>query len=175
MLRREDALRLSEATLRQYKASSNADDYVAITTALQEQVGREFGLDAQVGVMLLRTAESFARDEAERKEMVGLSLYRRHNRCVDGDLQVGDVAPTLLHNVHLLQLIDDPLTSSSVRLFDYLLSGELYDRVLKQYQQLLLPPPPPFTKTKTTTAPTLSGGAPLSSPLPLILFGGSYS
>lgn len=95
MLRREDALRLSEHTLRQYKRGS-AEDYVRITEALQAQTAAEFGLSAEVGSMLLRRADSFARSEAERAEIVQLSLYRRHNRCVDGDLQVGDAAPSLL-------------------------------------------------------------------------------
>ena len=179
MLRREDTLRLSESTLQQYKESN--EGYVAITTAIQEQVGREFGLNEQVGVMLLRTAESFARDDAELKEIISLSLYRRHNRCVDGSLQVGDVAPPLLHDVHLL---DEQLTS--VSLFDHLLSGALYDRVLRQYQLNTKSAGPRSTHltqlrsvfgfnniASPSESSTLSGA--LSSPLPLILFGGSYS
>eukprot|EP01032_Pedospumella_encystans_P022707 gene22707-25721_t len=129
MLRREDTLRLSEHTLQQYKATGH-EGYVPITTALQAQVSREFGLNEEIGTMLLRTAESFARNPSELAEIVSLSLYRRHNRCVDGTVQEGDIAPVLKYPVHLL---DAALTS--VSLFGHLLSGAVYEGVLQAYQK----------------------------------------
>ena len=170
MLRREDTLRLSEHTLQQYKATGH-DGYVPITTAVQAQVSREFGLNEEIGTMLLRTAESFARSPSELAEIVSLSLYRRHNRCVDGTVQVGDMAPVLKYPVHLL---DAALTK--VSLFGYLLSGAVYESVLQAY----------LNYSRSNNANNVSAGAVprsiftnhnslLLSPVPLILFAGSYT
>ena len=160
MLRREDELRLSDETLRKYQTHGQ-DAYVAITTALQEQVAREFGLEAPLGVMLLRTADSFARDSAELAEIVSLSLYRRHNRCVDGDLSVGNAAPMLTKRLHLLDA-----ACTEVDLFDYLLSGLEHRSILPRYVNH------PITSTPTHSI--VSRGV-LKTPVPLILFAGSYS
>lgn len=170
MLRREDALRLSEDTLKQYKAVGH-DGYVPITTALQGQVSREFGLNEEIGTMLLRTAESFARSPSELAEIVSLSLYRRHNRCVDGTVQVGDMAPVLKYPVHLL---DAALTK--VSLFGHLLSGAAYESVLQAYQNYM-------QKNSANNASVsafprsifTSQNSLLLSPVPLILFAGSYT
>ncbi len=172
MLRREDALRLSEHTLKQYKATGQ-DGYVPITTALQAQVSREFGLNEEVGTMLLRTAESFARNPTELAEIVSLSLYRRHNRCVDGHVQVGDVAPVLKCPVHMLDAV-----LSKVHLFEYLLSGAAYEGVLRAYQNHMQSNQ--TNHVSITTAPhsiftMYHQNSHLVSPVPLILFAGSYT
>jgi hypothetical protein len=114
MLRREEELRLCEET-QQRMLTEGDDSYVPIVEEIQAQVSREFGLDPELGTMLLRCAESFARSDAERAEIIGLSLYRRHNRCVDGDLAVGSPAPVLKQALHLP---DEDLTP--VHLFDHL-------------------------------------------------------
>jgi len=160
MLRREDVLRLSEHTLKQYKATGH-DGYVPITTALQAQVSKEFGLNEEVGTMLLRTAESFARTPAELAEIVSLSLYRRHNRCVDGHVQVGDVAPVLKYPVHAL---DTVLTK--VHLLEYLLSGTAYEEVLRAYN---------MSVGAASHSIFAIQNSQLFSPVPLILFAGSYT
>jgi hypothetical protein len=114
MLRREEELRLCEET-QQRMLKEGDDSYVPIVEEIQAQVSREFGLDPELGMMLLRCAESFARSDAERAEIIDLSLYRRHNRCVDGSLAVGSPAPVLKQPLHLP---DERLTP--VNLFDYL-------------------------------------------------------
>lgn len=116
MLRREEELRRCEET-QQHMLAGGEGSYVPIVEALQAQVSREFGLAPELGTMLLRCAESFAQSDEERAEIVALSLYRRHNRCLDGSLQVGDQAPVLQHPLHLL---DAALTP--VHLFDHLRS-----------------------------------------------------
>lgn len=185
MLRREDTLRLSPDILAQYKAFGH-DGYVRITTALQAQVSREFGLNEEVGIMLLRTAESFARDATELAEMVSLSLYRRHNRCVDGTVQVGDLAPVLQCPLHLL---DAALTK--VPLFAHLLSGAAYERVVRNYHHHMRSNNMTNT-TETFEFRSINGSHQVSrnnktgnfdilpvdlpvSPVPLILFAGSYT
>ena len=159
MLRREYELRLSPETLHQYKTQGDGS-YVPITIALQAQVAREFGLDEELGTMLVRCADSFARSDAEHAEIVSLSLYRRHNRCVDGSLVEGDAAPVLRHPVHLL---DANLTP--VHLFRHLLSSpthaDIHERVFG-------------THPSEKHAPLASIKAAVSK-IPLILFAGSYS
>lgn len=158
MLRREDELRLCPETLHQY-ATQGDGSYVPITTALQGQVGREFGLSEELGTMLLRCADSFARSDSEHAEIVSLSLYRRHNRCVDGNLREGQRAPALKRPVHLL---DEGLTP--VHLFDHLLLSPNHEDIHK------------FSQVFGTTVPcggSLVGQA--VSKIPLILFAGSYS
>ena len=54
------------------------------------QVASEFGLSAAVGLAAMRTATYLLPDDPE---VVEISLYRKFNRCVDGNLQVGDSAP----------------------------------------------------------------------------------
>ncbi|KAJ1459145.1 hypothetical protein M885DRAFT_586047 [Pelagophyceae sp. CCMP2097] len=80
MLIREETLRLCAATQRRFRAAGAADPaggVVGVVEALQLQVAAEFGLDAEIGVTALRSAELWL-GEARARE---LSLYRRHNRC----------------------------------------------------------------------------------------------
>jgi hypothetical protein len=114
MLRREEVLRLCEETQLRLLLQGE-DSYVPVVVELQKQVSREFGVEEELGMMLMRCAESFARSDAELEEIVSLSLYRRHNRCVDGNLHVGHTAPELAHPVHLFDT-----TLSSVPLFEHL-------------------------------------------------------
>mmetsp|Transcript_26997 Transcript_26997/g.45532 ORF Transcript_26997/g.45532 Transcript_26997/m.45532 type:complete len:210 (+) Transcript_26997:865-1494(+) len=203
MLQREDQLRLSPETLKLYELHGNTH-YGAITTAIQEQVSREFGMtrkiaipdnytngyiedDAtmanpekivEVGVMLLRCAEQFASNEEELAEINALSLYRRHNRCVDGPLRVGDRVPLLEGPLHLL---NESLTT--VLLFQYLCADGLH--------AFQLPPQPPAQQHVRPTTGT--DHIPLSPPWqqdhtvdteltllrefgkPIIVLAGSYS
>lgn len=99
MLRREEELRLHELT-QQRMLAQGENSYVPIVEALQAQVSIEFGLAPAVGTLLLRCAESFARSESERAEIVQISLYRRHNRYRDGPLQAGDPAPCPARPLH---------------------------------------------------------------------------
>ncbi len=94
MLRREDELRLCAATQAQFKAYRLAgrgeEGMGAVVAAVQRQVCAEFGVAEAVGVAVLQCAEALLPGDAE---VIQLSLYRRHNRCVDGALRVGDAAP----------------------------------------------------------------------------------
>lgn len=120
MLRREEELRISDETQRALLVGGE-DSYAPVIAAVQAKVSREFGLSVELGTMLLQCADRFARSEAELAEITSLSLYRRNNRCVDGNVQVGDVAPRLSHPLHLVprdrtQPDQDALTP--VHLFD---------------------------------------------------------
>lgn len=103
MLRREEQLRLADETQAAFaacavRAEDAADErahgassealYECIA-ALQRRVAREFGVPEAEGVAALRNAEAWVGPGKARE----LSLYRRHNRCVDGPLRVGDAAP----------------------------------------------------------------------------------
>lgn len=90
MLRREEDLRLCAQTQASFKAArGEANGIFRVVEALQRQVVREFDLPIDVGLQALRRADLWL-GEAKAKE---LSLYRRHNRCRDGPLAVGDPAP----------------------------------------------------------------------------------
>ena len=102
MLRRENDLRLSPAIQQQYR-ERGYDAYVDITEALQRQVAEEFHLEMTEGVDYLQTAEMLVRpNQARMAEVRSLSLYRKYNRCFDGAVQVGDVAPLLPHPLYIV-------------------------------------------------------------------------
>ena len=103
MLRREEQLRLAPETQAAFAACAvrvedasdehahgvSSESLYERIDALQRRVAREFGVDEERGVAALRHAEVWVGAERARE----LSLYRRHNRCVDGPLAVGDRAP----------------------------------------------------------------------------------
>lgn len=91
MLRREQELRLcSETQVAFGKVRSQPDGVFEVVDALQRQVAREFGLPEEAGISVLRSAERWVGDDKARE----LCFYRHHReRCRDGPLQVGDVAP----------------------------------------------------------------------------------
>ena len=95
MLAREEELRLCDETQRAFRAARDPDDPAAggvfrVVEALQRRVVAEFGItDEGRGLDALRRAELWVGDATARDA----SLYRRHNRCVDGPLRVGDAAP----------------------------------------------------------------------------------
>ena len=93
ILRRENELRLSEETQRQFKAAGAAgrgDGWLEVVEGLQRQVAAEFGLTEAVGLDAMRLAESLLPGD---QEVIEISLYRKYNRCIDGPLQTGDPAP----------------------------------------------------------------------------------
>ena len=95
MLIRENELRLSPAIQKMYR-EQGYDHYFQITETLQRQVAGEFGLDELVGVNYLQCAENIVMDNAAQlNEVRNISLYRKYNRCYDGNLQEGDLAPLL--------------------------------------------------------------------------------
>ncbi len=98
MLRLEDELRLSAGTQAAFKAYRMAGlsevGMSAVVAAVQHRVCLEFGVSDAVGIEALQCAEALIPGDPE---VIQLSLYRRHNRCTDGALTVGDAAP----NVHL--------------------------------------------------------------------------
>jgi hypothetical protein len=91
MLAREDALRLSAETAAAFRAWRRAgrgeEGMSAVVEAVQRRVACEFGVSHAVGLEALQCAEALL-GPPHRDHVVALSLYRRHNRCVDGDLQV---------------------------------------------------------------------------------------
>ena len=58
--------------------------------ALQRHVAAEFGLPEAVGLAAMRAADQLLPGDPEVSE---LSLYRKFNRCIDGNLNTGDLAP----------------------------------------------------------------------------------
>lgn len=95
MLRRENKLRLGSTVQERYR-EGGYDAYVAITEEVQEQVAKEFNLEVDVGVELLRCAESIVTDPDDLRDIRNISFYRKYNRMKDGDLAVGDAAPPVV-------------------------------------------------------------------------------
>lgn len=90
MLRREERLRLCPETQAEFAAVRTEPNGVfRVIEALQRRVAQEFGVSEDDGLTVLRCAERWVGKERAQE----LSLYRRHNRCVDGPLVIGDVAP----------------------------------------------------------------------------------
>lgn len=104
ILRRENELRLAPETQRLFAAAAKTvggSGWLDVVEDLQRHVAKEFGLSEQVGLDAMRRAEALLPGDPEVKE---ISLYRKFNRCVDGDLAVGDVAP----DAHLLSVGTGP-------------------------------------------------------------------
>ena len=111
MLRREEELRLSEDVQKAFaRVRGKSNGVFDVIELLQAQVAREFGLEEVVGKYILRHAEEYVGVEKAKE----LSLYRRHNICVDGDLNVGDFAP--LERVPKLKAVNDEKTLQVVNL-----------------------------------------------------------
>jgi hypothetical protein len=97
ILRRENDLRLSEETLANFSCCSTPDGWLDVVDKLQRRIASEFGLSEQVGLDAMRLADKLLPDDPEVTE---ISLYRKYNRCRDGDLREGDHAPDVpLHLV----------------------------------------------------------------------------
>ena len=113
MLRREEELRLSEDVQKAFaRVRGKTNGVFDVIELLQAQVAREFGLEEEVGKYILRHAEEYVGAEKAKE----LSLYRRHNTCVDGDLNVGDFAP--LERVPKLKVVNDEKILQVVNLAD---------------------------------------------------------
>jgi len=98
MLKHENDLRLSEEIQEVYRKCGTAgwQSWLDLTCALQDRVAKEFGFQEKFGVMLVRCAESLVRDDPARVARVReISLYRKYNRVMDGDLVEGDYMPPL--------------------------------------------------------------------------------
>ena len=93
MLRRENDLRLCEETQEKFRSAAStfgSSGWIRIVLQLQDQVCDEFGLSKEIGLRALREAESLLPNDPEVKE---ISLYRKYNRCVDGNLNIHDSPP----------------------------------------------------------------------------------
>lgn len=66
---------------------------------LQRAVCREFGLSELVGLSAMRNAQALLPGDDEVNQ---ISLYRKYNRCRNGDLQQGDPPP----NAPLIRVSD---------------------------------------------------------------------
>ena len=90
MLKREEELRLSDSIQGEfYNVRFERDGVFDVVDKLQGLVAREFGVEEEIGKQLLRSADKYVGMERAKE----LSLYRRNNICVDGNLKEGDVAP----------------------------------------------------------------------------------
>ena len=113
MLARENALRLAASTQAQYAAvKQDPAGWLGVTDDLQVAVCSEFGVAPEVGMQLLRQAEWIFEGDAE--QIIELSLYRKYNRMVDGDLIVGDPAPLATARVHPLSKVRHATPGESV-------------------------------------------------------------
>lgn len=96
MLRRDDELRLSDATQRKYAAAG--DDWsrkYAITVAIQKKVAREFGFGksaaaVEVGLDVMRGATSLFPNDPE---IINAAHYLRHNIHAACPIPVGHKVP----------------------------------------------------------------------------------
>mmetsp|Transcript_6831 Transcript_6831/g.9555 ORF Transcript_6831/g.9555 Transcript_6831/m.9555 type:complete len:128 (+) Transcript_6831:725-1108(+) len=90
MLRREEELRLSDLTQKNfYKRRNEVNGIFEIVEELQRQICREFKIEEKEGLRMIRRADLIIGQERANE----LSFYRRENKCIDGPLKVGDVAP----------------------------------------------------------------------------------
>lgn len=117
MLRRENELRLCAETQEKFKAVSSQkkpDGWLSVVEQLQRQVCKEFGLSEIVGLTALRCAQDLLPNDPDVNE---ISLYRKYNRCRDGNLKVFDKLPTNVKLVHFNSqdevLMNDVLVQSS--------------------------------------------------------------
>ena len=96
VLRRENEARLSPETQARFAAVGEVGDgWLEVVEALQREVAVACGLTERVGVAAMRNAERLL-DPIHHAEIREISLYRKYNRCKDGDLNVGDAAPDVL-------------------------------------------------------------------------------
>ena len=96
VLRRENEARLSPETQARFAAVGEVGDgWLEVVEALQREVAVACGLTERVGVAAMRNAERLL-DPIHHAEIREISLYRKYNRCKDGDLDVGDAAPDVL-------------------------------------------------------------------------------
>jgi hypothetical protein len=98
VLARENQLRLCPETQAEFrKARDTESGWLGVVEQLQRRVAREFGLDEEQGLAMMRSAEALLPGDPD---VVELSHYRKYNRCRDGPLRVGDSPPdTALHSV----------------------------------------------------------------------------
>jgi hypothetical protein len=96
VLRRENEARLSPETQARFAAVGEVGDgWLEVVEALQREVAVACGLTERVGVAAMRNAERLL-DPIHHAEIREISLYRKYNRCKDGDLHAGDAAPNVL-------------------------------------------------------------------------------
>lgn len=97
MLEREEELRLSHETMDLIRMEG-PDNYGNIMHRIQLQVAHEFGYvdDEKVGLDFIRCAETILKSRPDLVAIVKeTSYYRKFNRCMDGSIVVGGVAPKL--------------------------------------------------------------------------------
>ena len=105
MLRRENELRLCDETQQKFKAINTKNPgsgWLQVVEQLQYQVCDEFGLPYDVGLTALRSPQLLLpNDDPDLlAEIIDISLYRKYNRCRDGNLNVNDSPPTNVKILH---------------------------------------------------------------------------
>jgi len=91
MLRREDEFRLAPKVQQAYRQIGDCEYTLSqFTERIQYAVSREFQVDPQIGIELIRSAVSLFPDDEEIKS---IPHYVRHNRCFEGHLKPGDTPP----------------------------------------------------------------------------------
>ena len=71
---------------------------IRIINDLQRQVSNEFRISEATGFAAMRLADKIFNDRGDfpsLKEANEISLYRKYNRCHDGNLNEGDIAPNV--------------------------------------------------------------------------------
>ena len=91
-------LRLSDETQQKYSKGKTLQDFTEITSAVQEQVAKEFGLGGderslREAVDAMRSAE--VRFPEHRKAIINASHYRRFNRAGQSKYPAGSEVPEL--------------------------------------------------------------------------------
>ena len=174
MLLRENELRLSLTIQNRYR-EKGYDFYFEITESLQKQVAKEFALDEVTGMNYLQCAESLvAHNAAWLQEVREISLYRKYNRCHDGNLKVGDVAPLLASPLYDLLSRDSDVPANARVQESWFLNAYITSLIRASAVDSV------FNSTVHESLSTLhtsvvSGSKLTTAVKPLVIISGSYS
>lgn len=92
LLRRQEELRFTGATLRRFaNASSCGRQWLDVVADLQREVAMEFGFMSATGIAAAVRRMQTA--HVARPELAPLSVYARGNLAEEGSLQLGQVVP----------------------------------------------------------------------------------
>lgn len=127
MLHREEQLRMCNTTKESYKIARYYYGEQGVTNIIiniQKQVSREYDIEENEGMYMLRSVEYIFEDDKDfLSEIKNISHYRKYNILVDGNINIGDKVPDI-NIYHLKSGIDIPLLDNNSR-YQVIFSGSI--------------------------------------------------